>query len=206
MVFPTLSRRILMRVGSRSIQINDYSWFCYCEDRKRILMKKKKTWIILSILALLLGGCFGDRIISEVVFAYHCKNTAGLFVYETVDLDESYIVPIPKDIRKRDSRFNVNSTEMMDKRRIQKDYEIKFPEFNTLFKLGPIESIKTIVTRKSDNQVIGEVVTFRTYGGWFISALPAENNGKYCPIGKTITYGKLHSQLVKEIFNVKKGV
>ena len=171
-------------------------------------MKKKKTWITISILVLLLGGCFGDRIISEVVFAYHCKNTAGLFVYETVDLDESYIVPIPKDRKKKDSRFNINSTEMMDKKRIQKDYEINSsPKFTMLFPLGPLKTITTNIVRKSDNKIMGEVITIRSYYGWFINNLPAERGtGQNCTNNKSIIYYKLHHQLAKAIFNVKRGI
>ena len=170
-------------------------------------MKKKKTWITLSILALLLGGCFGDRMISEVVFAYHCKNTAGLFVYETVDLDESYIVPIPKDLRKTDSRFNINNTEMMDKKRIQKDYDINFPEFKQLSAFGPVKAIKTSVVRKSDNRLMGEVVTIRSYYGWSSRILPyGKMPRKNCMNDSAITTAKSRAQFIKEIFRLKQGV
>ena len=81
------------------------------------MMKNKKSWITIIILVLLLGGCFGDRVISEVVFAYQCKSNVGVFVYETVELDDSYVVPIPDDIRKRDSRFNISDITTVPLRR-----------------------------------------------------------------------------------------
>ena len=90
----------------------------------------------------------------------------------------------------------------MDKKRILKDYDVNYPEFRTLSRFGPVKSIKTIVTRKSDNKVMGEVVAFRSYGGWLIGLLPAENTGKDCPNNKSTTEAKLHAQFVKEIFKV----
>ncbi|CAM9647235.1 unnamed protein product, partial [Discosporangium mesarthrocarpum] len=100
-----------------------------------------------------------------------------------VDLDGSYIVPVPKDLRKGDSRFNINSTEMMDKKRIQKDYDINsFPESTTLFKLGPVKTIRTIMVRKSDNKIMGEVVTIRSCYGRSNKLLPYGNlPRKDCP-------------------------
>ena len=55
---------------------------------------------------------------------------------------------------------------------------------------------------------MGEVITIRAYGGWFINALPADNvTGKNCTHeGVSYTYGRLHDQRVKAIFNVKEGV
>jgi hypothetical protein len=168
-------------------------------------MKNKKSWITIIILVLLLGGCFGDRVISEVVFAYQCKSNVGVFVYETVELDDSYVVPIPDDIRKRDSRFNISDMYMMDYEKINKDYEVKIFEKKIISKYGPVQSLTTSIARKSDEKVMGKVISFRSYFGWSSRVFPyGKKLRKNCPVSENINSNSLnssyHYQLIKKIF------
>jgi hypothetical protein len=170
------------------------------------MMKNKKSWITIIILVLLLGGCFGDRVISEVVFAYHCKKDVGVFVYETVELDGSYVVPIPEDIRKRDSRFNVSDTEMIDYKKINKDYEIKFYEKKVVSSFGPVQSIKTSITKKNGGQIIAKVVTFRNNMGWASNLGSNITTRRHCPPSNNKNSrsinNQFHEKIIRKVFTL----
>lgn len=165
-------------------------------------IKKKRIAVVL----VLFGVLFGDRLIAQAVFEYHCDNNMGVFIYEKIELDESYFVPIPDDVRKRDSQFNISDIEMIDKERIEREYEIYSPIFEVMSEYGPVQSIKTQIIRKLDKKLMGEVVTFRSYYGWTSRLVPAVNLGKDCPISVSGPDANLHYRLYKEIFNFKKEV
>jgi hypothetical protein len=170
-------------------------------------MKRKKTWIAIFILISLLGGCFGDRVISELVFSHHCKNNIGFFIYETVELDKNYIVTIPEDIREKDSRYELTDTLMIDKNKLYKKYDIYHQRREEIFSMGPVFSVKSTVIEKINQKKIGEVITYSMAGGWVARATSKFFPGgeQSCPIQihkNQIIYknSEMHFSLVKKIF------
>jgi hypothetical protein len=167
-------------------------------------MKNKKTWITIAVLVLLSGGCFGELVISDVIFKYHCKKNIEFSVYETVELNDEYIIDIPKDLRKRDSRFNISESKMLDKERITNNYNIIFYKKNIISMFGPIESITTFIIRKRDKKVMGKVVSFEKTMGWIDGLSGNAPVSRHCPAHenkkvKSIN-GNFHKQLVSKIF------
>jgi hypothetical protein len=166
-------------------------------------MKNKKTWITIIVLVLLLGGCFGELVISDVIFKYHCKKNIEFSVYETVELNDKYIIDIPKDVRKRDSRFNISESKMLDNRKLIKEYEISFYESNKISNFGPVQSRVTSVVRKSDGRLMGKVISFRKLMGWINNLSGDAPVDKHCSYGNRISDSldyDFHDSLITKLF------
>jgi hypothetical protein len=167
-------------------------------------MRNKKTWVTITVLVLLLSGCFSELLISDVIFKYHCKKNIEFSVYETAGLNEEYVIDIPKDVRKRDARFNVSKNKMLDKERITNNYNIEFYKKNKISTVGPVESITTTIVRKRDKKVMGKVVSFEKTMGWIDGLSGDAPVSRHCPAHenkkvKSIS-GNFHKQLVSKIF------
>mgnify|MGYP003636482341 CR=1 FL=1 len=173
--------------------------------------------IIIFIIVGSFVGCNGDRILSNYLFEYYCneKGRTGQFIYERVGLGEEYFIPIPKDPRKVNFHFIVNGNFMMDKALLEKDYIFsKYSEVIPLSSIGPISSIETSVTRKSDNKVLGKSISLSNRQGWLAERnVLGQNEGDKCPREynkqkESYESSLLHATLIKNIFyrNKHKGV
>jgi hypothetical protein len=156
-------------------------------------------------LVLLLGGCFGDRVISEVFFAYQCKNNSGLFVYEKIKLGDGYFIPIKeRELVYEFDKFN--DFLKINKPKILIDYDYSYQKI-VVNKIGPVEKIISQVVRKNDKKVMAEGVAFQNHGGWllynsktFVSTPKNCGNRKYGHTEKADAQYR-HGLLVKIIEN-----
>jgi hypothetical protein len=169
-------------------------------------------WSIIIFVVGSFVACNGDRVISEHLFEKYCneEGRTGQFIYERVSLDDEYFIPIPKDPRKVNFHFIVDDNFMMDKELLEKDYAFsKYSEVIPLSSIGPISSIETSVTRKSDNKVLGKSVSLSNRQGWLAQqSILGQSPSDSCPRGYDKSKGShedslLHATLVKNIFYKK---
>jgi hypothetical protein len=165
--------------------------------------------IIIFIIVGSFVGCYGDKLLSDYVFEQYCneEGRTGQFIYERVSLDDEYFIPIPNDPRKVNFHFIVDDNFMMDKARLEKDYVFsKYSEVIPLSSIGPISSIETSVTRKSDNKVLGKSISLSNRQGWLAQqSILGQSYSDICPRGynKSIGVsegGLLHATLFENIF------
>ncbi len=154
-------------------------------------------------------GCYGDRILSNYIFEQYCneEGRTGQFIYERVALSDEYFIPIPKDPRKVNFHFIVDDNLEMDKTLLEKDYVFsKYKEAIPLSSIGPIFSIETSVTRKSDNKVLGKSISLANRQGWLTQRnILGQSPSDSCPRGYDKNTGShedslLHATLAKNIF------
>ncbi|MBO1273676.1 hypothetical protein J3L11_18785, partial [Shewanella sp. 4t3-1-2LB] len=83
---------------------------------------KAYTWFLILIVGSF-TGCYGDRIISDLLFESYCNEygRTGQFIYERVGLGEDYFIPIPKDPREVNEHFVVDGILMMNKTILDQD-------------------------------------------------------------------------------------
>lgn len=173
---------------------------------------KAYAWFLIFIVGSF-TGCYGDRIISDLLFESYCNEDGrtGQFIYERVGLGEEYFIPIPKDPRKINQHFVVDAILMMNKTILAQDYTFsEYKEVIPLSIIGPIYSLETSVVRKSDDKLLGKSVSlFNSQGGLAERNILGQNEGDRCPRGydkKTniSESNSLHSTLYKNIFYINK--
>jgi hypothetical protein len=144
-------------------------------------MKNKKTWITIIVLVLLLGGCFGDRVISEIVFYYQCDKNSGLYVYEEVNLSDEYFTKESKS----EKEFNYFYNEYFFITKNMFDYEYLYipNKITTISSFGPIKLIESLVYRRTDNKLLGKLTTVSNGLGWVVRSWSFGYAGKGCPAG-----------------------
>jgi hypothetical protein len=167
-------------------------------------MKNKKTWITIIVLVLLLGGCFGDRVISEIVFYYYCDKNSGLYVYEEVGLSDEYFTKESKS----EKEFNYFYTDKLylSKEKVDANYNLVMDNYNIVFKMGPIKIRETYIIRRKDNKTLSKSISFVSGKGWLNQLFSFGYSGKSCPYGIGNNKGEfnkdlIHKEILKKTFN-----
>ncbi|CAM4156675.1 hypothetical protein [Shewanella aquimarina] len=154
-------------------------------------------------------GCYGDRVISNLLFENYCseEGRTGQYIYERVGLGEEYFLSIPKDPREVNFHFVVDSSLMINRELLEKDYIFSdYQESIPLSIIGPVYSLETSVIRKSDGKLLGKSISLFNSQGWLAELnILGQNEGDSCPRGydkelNASEIGSLHSTLYKKIF------
>ncbi|MGH1426709.1 MAG: hypothetical protein ACRBEE_02125 [Arenicella sp.] len=173
-------------------------------------MKNKKRWIALAIIMLLIGGCFGDRMVASVVFQHYCKTLPGLYVYEKVELGDEYFLRRPHDgvIESKKLRESsiYNEKYRFNSQKIQQEYKYVYQEVSSIFPVGPIYKHQASIIRMQDGKLLSEAISLSNKRGWLVRKIEKAFSGGYgfCPTGRddsnTPLFNKHHSNLLKETF------
>ena len=169
----------------------------------------KKQWVVLIFILGIYPVCKWDYYLSNYLFKQYCADAdhIGLFVYEKVQLDDKYFMPFPKDTDRRDldRRFIVGEDLMINRGRFDKDYIFNVYKKVPISSIGPINALETSVIRKSDQKVLGKVISAANGQGWLnrfglIGGFP----GVYCPSGRDdrgySNYRRAHKEIIKKTF------
>ena len=169
------------------------------------------------ILILIVGsftGCYGDGIISNLLFEMYCneEGRTGQFIYERVGLGEEYFIPIPKDERELlqvDKGFFIDDRKLLiDKRRLLKRFNVNRAKKTILSRIGPIYTHERTIVRKSDGKVLSRSVNLLNKKGWLARGIILGiTDSDSCPKNKDV-YGRLvytssHTGLVSNTFYKK---
>lgn len=132
-------------------------------------MKMQKILIFLSPIILFFVVIFGHKILTNIFFNHFCETETGLFVYEKIELDESYFSLIDEAKRDRgyDNRFEYNDQYSLDTANFKSEYQFNFIVNDKYSNIGPIYSKTTSLIRKSDKKLLGKAVSGTAYIGLF---------------------------------------
>jgi hypothetical protein len=165
-------------------------------------MKNKKTWITIIVLVLLLGGCFGDRVISEIVFYYQCDKNSGLYVYEEVGLSDEYFTKESKS--EKEFNYSYISNIFIKKNRFDLDYKYTRNKNHLVSIFGPVKLVESVVVRKLDNKVLGKNLTIVSGMGWVNKLFSFGYSGKGCVnergVFKESYRGSMQINILSKIF------
>lgn len=172
-----------------------------------------KSFLIVVITITVLGYTilYWDYHLSKYLFKHYCEEEGrvGLFIYEKVALPDEYYMPFPedKDPRDLDSRFIVGENKMINRGRFEQDYIFTIYQHNPISRFGPIESVESSVTRKSDNKVLSKTVSIKNHKGWWVSVYSFGYASESCPSTRRKSglivseYTKLHETIIHKTFN-----
>ncbi|GIU06114.1 hypothetical protein TUM4261_09030 [Shewanella sp. c952] len=148
---------------------------------------KASTWFLILI-AGSFTGCYGDRILSNLLFDKYCseEGRTGQFIYERVGLGEEYFIPIPKNrrelVRVDRGYFIDNDKLLIDEKRFLKDFVYSDTREILISQFGPIYSYENTVVRKSDNKVLSKKIFLVNEKGWlFRQSILWVAVGDHCP-------------------------
>jgi hypothetical protein len=167
-------------------------------------------------LILILGsftGCYGDRVLSNLLFDKYCseEGRSGQFIYERVGLGDQYFIPIPKDRRDLvhvDNGFFIDDRKLLiDKQRFMQDFNINWVE-TTLSHIGPIYIHEQIIVRKLDGKMLSKSVDLINKKGWLArGVILGITETDSCPKRKNeydqLVYSSSHYGLVRNTFYKK---
>lgn len=126
---------------------------------------------------------FGDEIAGRAYHGYLCATKAGVKVYQTVELPAEYWDAEGK------AKFYKNFDSLLGRHYIAK-YEID--EYSLFFH---IDRIGYVISKKQDDQILGEVVDFRFWGGLIGRKLSSTKSAISC-----IDYSNSENRLIDRIF------
>jgi hypothetical protein len=174
-------------------------------------MNIKKRWIVLTPLIFLLSFYFGHKILTRIVFADFCEKKTGLFIYEKVELGNSYFLPIEeaKKSKSYDNRLDFNEKYTLDTKKFKSEFEHNFIKSEDFSIVAPVISVSTSFIRKKDLMLLGESVSGIAYVSLFRSLGSNKRETIECPSGRDKNrrpkFYKHHKDLLKNIFSKKQG-
>lgn len=134
--------------------------------------KRKKLLKKLAIVAVVMLLPYVDAIAGRVYLSYLCHFEAGPRVYHTVELPDEYW--------NGDGMPNIfNNSGYLDREFWISNIDEKSHTINYSI-LFSIDKDVTETYYKSTNQLLGEVVTFRHFGGWLKKKLSHTNTASSC--------------------------
>lgn len=173
---------------------------------------KAYHWFFL-VIAVSFTGCWGDRILSNLLFDRYCneEGRTGQFIYEHVGLGDEYFIPIPKDRRELahvDFGFFIDDRKLLiDKQRFMQDFQINWVKTN-LSQIGPIYIHEQIIVRKLDGKMLSKSVDLINKKGWLAKGvILGITETDSCPKRKNkydqLVYSSSHYGLVRNTFYKK---
>lgn len=169
----------------------------------------RRTAIGLCSLTILYVLFTWDYYLSKYLFEKLCNDDEqiGLFVYGHVQLADQYLMPFPadKEVRDLDYRFILSDNLMINRETFDRDYLYEPYKYVQFSAAGPISLDVTMVTRRSDGELLGKAVSAKNSMGWLNRATSiAGISGDECPSGRDennfANFNKSHKQLIKQIF------
>ena len=139
-----------------------------------------------------------DEFVGRLHFNYLCKTDAGFKVYQTVELSEEYWDE------------NGNSKIFNEQGYLERDFWIKridenggqVKRYSSLFSID--KDISTVVY-ENEKKLLGDITTFRYWGGWFRQRLGG-NTANTCQFINDPNFSrKFYGGLFKPTSEFKKG-
>lgn len=172
-------------------------------------MRLRKYKGIFFLITTIYSLIFWDFHYSSYIFKKECDSNSGLYIYEKVKLNDSYINKNQDTSDKNfDPRYIINN-KRVDKEKLENEYDIQFFSKRVLSKIGPIESIETSITRVSDNKLLGKAVSVRSRQGWLYRLASFGYGYEQCPTkyresGESMNeHMKNHMNILKSTFYVQ---
>ena len=163
-----------------------------------------KIFFWLMPLFLIINGCDYKKKKALKIFEEHCQN-AGLFIYEKIDLDKKYFLPLPKNKEKLNKigSGKIYNDMYLDIDKFERDYELIFGERTEISKLENIFYSESKIIRKSDNKLLSKALSVGGFGG----GLTQKGFNKICPPGERpdgwSNHNYNHIFLIKNTINLK---
>lgn len=164
-------------------------WFAV-KVAKRFKQRSAKLGIGLLVFLLVILAPFADEIAGKIYFNRLCATTAGVKVYQVVELPAEYW-----DEQGRTKFIDEKAGGFL----LGKEYppEYKTGTYSTFFHVDNA-GYKRVDGRSG--QVLGEVTDFRYWGGWMRRNLSPSNTATRCEGGV-----ERSNSLIKQIFKPKKS-
>lgn len=145
------------------------NWFIK-KIKPKTSLGHQKLLTPLGVAILAYSILFLDAHIADFSFDRYCKDTSlvGTFVYERVDLPDSYLLSPSDRVHpgSLDARVRVGNNKLISRERLEMDYIITVYKNVPLSTFGPLTVIETSIIRKSDMKLLSKAVSIKNSMGW----------------------------------------